>query len=207
MKLNGMEVKNMGKDRVCIYGADYDRAIYAAENENRYFVKFYGEVVEVYRNAFGYSTTKAETTSTYIIDENNNVVDIVNNAIDAETAIIELEEQDKQDGLYKPGFYTYVQSENRYYCGDIIDAPIEYNEHGYKVVRAQQEAKNDSGMKQSKLIGKIALITNRDSIYFDEWGTITAYDGEVYYLAMLNDMDRQAVFYRDEFKISRKMNQ
>ena len=62
-------------------------------------------------------------------------------------------------------------------------------------------------MKQSKLIGKIALITNRDSIHFDEWGTITAYDGEVYYLAMLNDMNMQAVFYRNEFKVSRKMNQ
>ena len=59
-------------------------------------------------------------------------------------------------------------------------------------------------MKGSKLIGKRVIITDRDSIYFDEWGIIADFDGEVYYIKIANGNDGMPVFDRNQFKVSRK---
>lgn len=56
----------------------------------------------------------------------------------------------------------------------------------------------------SKLIGKIAYITDKNSIYFGEWGRITDFDGEVYYVAIADGKDAQPIFDRDQFKVPRK---
>ena len=57
---------------------------------------------------------------------------------------------------------------------------------------------------KSKLIGKVAYITDTESIYFGEWGTIVDFDGEVYYIAIANGNDAQPIFDRDQFKVPRK---
>ena len=59
-------------------------------------------------------------------------------------------------------------------------------------------------MKRSKLIGKRAVITDRDSIYYGEWGTIVEYDGTVYYIAIANDHSSIPVFMRYAFKVRRE---
>ena len=56
----------------------------------------------------------------------------------------------------------------------------------------------------SKLIGKIAHITDKDSIYFGEWGVIDYFDGEVYYIKIANGGDSVPVFDRDQFKVPRR---
>lgn len=58
-------------------------------------------------------------------------------------------------------------------------------------------------MKKSKLIGKIAYITDPDSIYYGEWGRIVGFDGEVYYLAIADGKGAEPIFDRDQFKIPR----
>ena len=55
-----------------------------------------------------------------------------------------------------------------------------------------------------KLIGKVAYITDKDSIYFGEWGTITDFDGDVYYIKIANGGDSIPVFDRDQFKVPRR---
>lgn len=57
---------------------------------------------------------------------------------------------------------------------------------------------------RSKLIGKRAIITDPDSIYFNEWGIIADYDGEVYYIKIANGNDTLPIFDRDQFKVPRK---
>jgi hypothetical protein len=57
-------------------------------------------------------------------------------------------------------------------------------------------------MNKSRLIGQIAHITDRDSIYYKEWGTISDYDGEYYYIRIA-DGNTSTVFKRNEFKIRR----
>lgn len=61
-------------------------------------------------------------------------------------------------------------------------------------------------MKKSKLINKKAYITNKDSIYYNEWGIVKDYDGEYYYIAIANGTDSIPVFQRDEFYINYKIN-
>ncbi len=56
---------------------------------------------------------------------------------------------------------------------------------------------------KSKLIGKVAFITDRDSIYYGEWGTIVDFDGDVYYIAIANGMDSVPIFDRDQFRVRR----
>lgn len=56
---------------------------------------------------------------------------------------------------------------------------------------------------KSKLIGKVAFITDRDSIYYGEWGTIVDFDGDVYYIAIANGMDSIPIFDRDQFRVRR----
>ena len=56
---------------------------------------------------------------------------------------------------------------------------------------------------QSRLIGKQATITTKDSIYYGEWGTIKMFDGEYYHIAIYNDADMAVIFTRDEFRVRR----
>lgn len=56
----------------------------------------------------------------------------------------------------------------------------------------------------SKLIGKIAFITDKDSMYYGEWGTIVDFDGDLYHIAIANGMDSIPVFGRKEFRVRRK---
>jgi hypothetical protein len=56
---------------------------------------------------------------------------------------------------------------------------------------------------KSKLIGKVAFITDNESIYFNEWGRIIDFDGEVYYIAIANSKDSSNIFDRDQFRVPR----
>lgn len=56
----------------------------------------------------------------------------------------------------------------------------------------------------SKLIGKRACITDKDSFYYGEWGTIAYYDGDVYHIKIANGADSVPVFDRDQFKVPRQ---
>lgn len=54
---------------------------------------------------------------------------------------------------------------------------------------------------KSRLIGKKAYITDRESIYFGEWGIIDDFDGDVYYIKIANGSDSVPVFDRDQFRV------
>lgn len=56
---------------------------------------------------------------------------------------------------------------------------------------------------KSKLIGKKAYITDTESIYFGEWGTVVDFDGDVYYIAIADGKDSLPIFDRDQFKVPR----
>lgn len=56
---------------------------------------------------------------------------------------------------------------------------------------------------KSKLIGRKVYITDPESIYFDEWGIIADYDGEVYYIRIADGKDGMPIFDRDQFKVPR----
>lgn len=56
---------------------------------------------------------------------------------------------------------------------------------------------------KSKLVGKIAFITDPESIYNGEWGRIVDFDGDVYYIAIANGMTSLPVFDRNQFRIPR----
>jgi len=63
---------------------------------------------------------------------------------------------------------------------------------------------------KTKLIGKIAYITNKQNIYYNEYGIITYYDGESYHIALwCKDLETakkysSIILDRNEFKIKRK---
>ena len=56
---------------------------------------------------------------------------------------------------------------------------------------------------KSKMIGKIATITDPESIYYGEWGTIADYDGEVYYIHIADDRHSAPIFDRNQFRVRR----
>ena len=56
---------------------------------------------------------------------------------------------------------------------------------------------------KSKLIGKRVYITDRDSIYFGEWGIVADFDGEVYYIRIANGKDSVPIFDRKQFRLPR----
>ncbi len=58
---------------------------------------------------------------------------------------------------------------------------------------------------KSKLIGKFAYITDKDSIYFQEWGEIMDYADGVYYIAIAQG-ESQVIFDREQFKVQRRTN-
>lgn len=53
----------------------------------------------------------------------------------------------------------------------------------------------------NKSIGKIALVKDRDSIYYNEWGRITDIDDGYYYLSMADDTSLQPMFNRQDIQI------
>lgn len=63
---------------------------------------------------------------------------------------------------------------------------------------------------QSKLIGKIVDITDKESIYYNEWGIIIKYDGEHYHIAIACETLETAkqygsvIFRKKEFKVRRR---
>ena len=57
---------------------------------------------------------------------------------------------------------------------------------------------------KSNLIGRKVYITDKESIYFGEWGIIADFDGEVYYIKIANGNDGMPVFDRNQFKVPRK---
>lgn len=56
---------------------------------------------------------------------------------------------------------------------------------------------------KSKLIGKKVYITDTESIYFGEWGTVVDFDGEVYYVAIADGKTSLPIFDRDQFRVPR----
>ena len=62
-------------------------------------------------------------------------------------------------------------------------------------------------MAESKLIGKVAVIIDRESVYHGEWGIISHYDGELYHVKIANGGDSVPVFDRDQFRVPRSFPQ
>ena len=54
------------------------------------------------------------------------------------------------------------------------------------------------------LIGKLVFITDRESIYFGEWGIVRGYDGESYLVAIAEGDNAHPIFDRDQFRVPRK---
>ena len=59
-------------------------------------------------------------------------------------------------------------------------------------------------MGNSKLIGRTAYITDVQSVYYGEWGTIADYNEEVYFVAIANEYSSLPVFDRNQFYVPRK---
>lgn len=57
--------------------------------------------------------------------------------------------------------------------------------------------------KTSKLIGRKADIVAKDSWFCGDWGTIVAFDGEHYHIALF-DGDDAAIFSRNEFRVRKE---
>ena len=55
----------------------------------------------------------------------------------------------------------------------------------------------------TKLIGKEAKITTKDSWYYGEYGIIKYFDGEYYHIAITGDNSNMCIFTRNEFKVRR----
>ena len=62
----------------------------------------------------------------------------------------------------------------------------------------------EKNFKKSKIIGKYAYITDKESFYFQEWGRIVDFDGEVYYIAIADGKDSFPIFDRDQFKVPQR---
>lgn len=56
---------------------------------------------------------------------------------------------------------------------------------------------------ESKLIGKRAIITDKESIYHGEWGIIDHFDGECYHIKIANGSSMVPMFDRDQFRVPR----
>lgn len=54
------------------------------------------------------------------------------------------------------------------------------------------------------LIGRRVTITNPESTYHGEWGTILDFDGEYYYIAIADGDGSVPIFTRDEFRVPRR---
>lgn len=59
---------------------------------------------------------------------------------------------------------------------------------------------------QSKLIGKRVYVTDRESIYFGEWGIVDYFDGECYGIRIADGSAEKysvPIFNRNQFKVPR----
>lgn len=56
----------------------------------------------------------------------------------------------------------------------------------------------------TRLIGKRVTITNPESMYYGEWGTILDFDGEYHYIAIADGDGSVPIFTRDEFRVPRR---
>jgi len=56
---------------------------------------------------------------------------------------------------------------------------------------------------ENELIGKKVFITDKDSIFYNEWGIIKSCIGDDYYVAIANGTDSLPVFKRKEFTVPR----
>lgn len=57
---------------------------------------------------------------------------------------------------------------------------------------------------KSRLVGRKVYITDKESIYFGEWGEIMFYDGEIYHIAIAKGKTSLVIFDRDQFRVPRK---
>lgn len=60
---------------------------------------------------------------------------------------------------------------------------------------------------ENKLIGKKVIIKTKESIYFNEWGTIQHIDDDGYYhIAIANGQNSMPIFERNEITIVKDQN-
>ena len=74
-----------------------------------------------------------------------------------------------------------------------------------KQIKEETEQKRLSKKSKSNMIGRIAYITNIESIFYGEWGVVKFFDGDAYHIAIANDDRIANVFDRNEFVIKRKI--
>ena len=60
--------------------------------------------------------------------------------------------------------------------------------------------------RESRMIGKVAFVTDTESIYRGEWGIIDHYDGECYHLKIANGSGAMPMFDRDQLYVPRQQN-
>lgn len=60
--------------------------------------------------------------------------------------------------------------------------------------------------RSHEVMGKRCYIKDKESIYFDEWGIIKCFDGELYHVAIANGSDSMPVFNREQLSIPRKQH-
>lgn len=63
-------------------------------------------------------------------------------------------------------------------------------------------------IKPEKLIGKRVYITDKNSIYYQDWGIIKALNGDSFAVAIANGDDKHSypIFDRDQFQIPRNQD-
>ena len=54
------------------------------------------------------------------------------------------------------------------------------------------------------MLGKVAYVTDKESIYCGEWGIIEYYDGECYHLKIANGSGAMPMFNRDQLWVPRQ---
>jgi hypothetical protein len=59
--------------------------------------------------------------------------------------------------------------------------------------------------KTNNLIGKKIIITDKESIYYNEWAIIKYFDEQQYHVAIANGTDSMPIFDRDQFKIMKEV--
>ncbi len=64
-----------------------------------------------------------------------------------------------------------------------------------------EEPEKEQPVKNT-LAGQKVYITDKESIYFDEWGTVVDFDGECYHVAIANGKSA-VIFNRNQFKVPR----
>lgn len=60
---------------------------------------------------------------------------------------------------------------------------------------------HEQNIPKSKLIGKYAYITDKNSVHYQDWGEVIDFNNGVYHLIMNTDKETVVTFNRDQFKI------